>query len=717
MHIQLTCLCLLILTTFNCASQKLKYPKTPKVNQVDTYFGTEVRDEYRWLEDDTSAATAKWVEEQNKVTFAYLEQIPFRKSLKARLTEIYNYPKFSAPFRKGDYFFFYKNDGLQNQSVLYVQKGLDGTPEVLLDPNTFSQDGTSRLGSFAVSKDAKYAAYGISKGGSDWQTYFVMELATKKNLPDTLRWVKVSGIAWEGDGFYYSRYPEPSDKKELSAKNEFHQVYYHKVGTPQSQDELVYEDKAHPQRFHFAFTSEDEQFTFLSISDRGSGKEGNALFFKRRGEKSFKPIVSEITNFSYNVIDNIGDEFLISTNHDAPNEKIVRCSAKNPDIKNWKTIVPEKPEALQYATTGGGKLFALYMKDVATRVHVYSLNGTFEHEVDLPALGTASGFGGEPDDKFVFYTFTSFTFPPTIYRYDIATKQSTVFRKPELKFNPEDYETKQVFFESKDGTKVPMFLVHKKGIVKNGKNPTLMYGYGGFNVSLLPSFNPLNIALLEQGVIYAQVNLRGGNEYGEAWHKAGMKFNKQTVFDDFIAAAEYLIKENYTCSEKLAMRGGSNGGLLVGAVMCQRPELFKVALPAVGVMDMLRFQKFTIGWNWIAEYGSSEASKEEFENLYRYSPLHNLKEGVSYPATLITTADHDDRVVPAHSFKFAAALQEKHRGENPVLIRIAVKSGHGASSTEKAIEETTDVFAFLLYNLGVTPQFNHKPTAFAPVQK
>jgi prolyl oligopeptidase len=705
MRVQLTCLCLLILTTFNCASQKLKYPKTQKVNQVDNYFGTEVRDEYRWLEDDTSAATAKWVEEQNKVTFAYLEQIPFRKSLKVRLTEIYNYPKFSAPFRKGDYFFFYKNDGLQNQSVLYIQKGLDGTPEVLLDPNTFSQDGTSRLGAFAVSKDAKYAAYGISKGGSDWQTYFVMELATKKNLPDTLRWVKVSGIAWEGDGFYYSRYPEPSDKKELSAKNEFHQVYYHKVGTPQSQDELVYEDKAHPQRFHYAFTSEDEQFTFLSISDRGSGKEGNALFFKRRGEKSFKPIVSEITNFSYSVIDNIGDEFLISTNHDAPNEKIVRCSAKNPDIKNWKTIVPEKSEALQYATTGGGKLFVLYMKDVATRVHVYSLDGTFENEVELPSLGTASGFSGEPDDKFVFYTFTSFTFPPTIYRYDIQTKQSTVFRKPELKFNPEDYETKQVFFESKDGTKVPMFLVHKKGIERNGKNPTLMYGYGGFNVSLLPSFNPLKIALLEQGVIYAQVNLRGGNEYGEAWHKAGMKLNKQTVFDDFIAAAEYLIKENYTSSEKLAMQGGSNGGLLVGAVMCQRPELFKVALPAVGVMDMLRFQKFTIGWNWIAEYGSSEASKEEFENLYRYSPLHNLKEGVSYPATLITTADHDDRVVPAHSFKFAAALQEKHRGENPVLIRIAVKSGHGASSTEKAIEETTDVFAFLLHNLGVVPKF------------
>ncbi len=708
MRIQLIGLVLLILTTFNCASQKLKYPKTQKVNQVDNYFGTEVRDEYRWLEDDTSAATAKWVEEQNKVTFAYLEQIPFRKSLKARLTEIYNYPKFSAPFRKGDYFFFYKNDGLQNQSVLYVQKGLDGTPEVLLDPNTFSQDGTSRLGAFAVSKDAKYAAYGISKGGSDWQTYFVMELATKKHLPDTLNWVKVSGIAWEGDGFYYSRYPEPSDKKELSAKNEFHQVYYHKVGTPQSQDELVYEDKAHPQRFHYAFTSEDEQFTFLSISDRGSGKEGNALFFKRRGEKTFKPIVSEITDFSYSVIDNIGDEFLIITNHDAPNEKIVRCSAKNPDIKNWKTLVPEKSEALQYATTGGGKLFALYMKDVSTRVHVYSLDGTFEHEVQLPALGTASGFGGEPDDKFVFYTFTSFTFPPTIYRYEIETKQSTVFRKPELKFNPEDYETKQVFFESKDGTKVPMFLVHKKGIERNGKNPTLMYGYGGFNVSLLPSFNPLNIALLEQGVIYAQVNLRGGNEYGEAWHKAGMKFKKQTVFDDFIAAAEYLIKENYTCSEKLAMRGGSNGGLLVGAVMCQRPELFKVALPAVGVMDMLRFQKFTIGWNWIAEYGSSELSKEEFENLYRYSPLHNLKEGVSYPATLITTADHDDRVVPAHSFKFAAALQEKHRGENPVLIRIAVKSGHGASSTEKAIEETTDVFAFLLHNLGVVPKFTAK---------
>ncbi len=708
MHIQLTCLCLLMLMTFNCASQKLKYPKTPKVNQVDNYFGTEVRDEYRWLEDDTSAATAKWVEEQNKVTFAYLEQIPFRKSLKARLMELYNYPKFSAPFRKGDYFFFYKNDGLQNQSVLYIQKGLNGTPEVLLDPNTFSEDGTLRLSAFAVSKDAKYAAYGVSKSGSDWQTYFVMELATKKRLPDTLNWVKVSDIAWEGHGFYYSRYPEPGNKKELSAKNEFHQVYYHKVGTPQSQDELVYEDRAHPQRFHFAFTSEDEQFTFLSISDRGSGKEGNALFFKRRGEKTFKPIVSEITDFSYNVIDNIGDDFLIITNHEAPNEKIVRCSAKNPDMSHWKTVVPEKPEALQYATTGGGKLFALYMKDVTTRVYVHSLDGMFENEVELPALGTASGFSGEPDDKFVFYTFASFTFPPTIYRYDIETKQSTIFHKPELKFNPEDYETKQVFFESKDGTKVPMFLVHKKGIERNGKNPTLMYGYGGFNVSLLPSFNPLNIALLEQGVIYAQVNLRGGNEYGEAWHKAGMKFNKQNVFDDFIAAAEYLIKENYTSPEKLAMQGASNGGLLVGAVMCQRPELFKVALPAVGVMDMLRFQKFTIGWNWVAEYGSSESSKEEFENLYRYSPLHNLKEGVSYPATLITTADHDDRVVPAHSFKFAAALQEKHRGENPVLIRIAAKSGHSASSTEKAIEEATDVFAFLLYNLGVVPKFAAK---------
>lgn len=691
--------------SLNCSSPKLKYPKTEKVNQVDNYFGAEVRDDYRWLEDDTSAATAKWVEEQNKITFAYLEQIPFRAQLKARLTEIYNYPKYSAPFRKGDYFFFYKNDGLQNQSVLYVQKGLDGTPEVLLDPNTFSEDGTTRLSTFSVSKDAKYAVYGVSEGGSDWQTYFVMELETRRKLPDEIKWVKVSNVAWEGDGFYYSRYPEPSDKKELSAKNEFHQVYYHKIGAPQSQDALIYEDKTHPQRFHIAFTSEDERFTFLSVSDRGSGKDGNALFFKRRGEKNFTPIVAEIGDFSYNVIDNVGDDLLIVTNHDAPNEKIVRCSASAPDMKNWKTIVAEKPEALQYATTGGGKLFALYMKDVSSRVYVHSLDGAFENEVELPALGTASGFGGEPDDKFVFYVFTSFTIPPTIYRYDIETKRSTVFHKPELKFNPDDYETKQVFFPSKDGTKIPMFLVHKKGIERNGDNPTLMYGYGGFNVSLLPSFNPLNIALLEQGVIYAQVNLRGGNEYGEAWHKAGMRFNKQNVFDDFIAGAEYLIKEGYTRSEKLAMRGGSNGGLLVGAVMCQRPELFKVALPAVGVMDMLRFHKFTIGWNWIAEYGSSEASKEEFENLYRYSPLHNLKEGVSYPATLITTADHDDRVVPAHSFKFAAALQEKHRGENPVLIRVAVKSGHGASSTEKAIEETTDVFAFLLHNLGVKPTF------------
>jgi len=699
----------LFLISAIAGAQTLPYPQTAKTAQSDAYFGVNVADPYRWLEDDNSPETAKWVEEQNKVTFGYLEKIPYRQQVKARLEKIYNYPKYSQPFRKGENFFFYKNDGLQNQSVLYVQKGLEGKPEVLIDPNTFSADGTARLTTFALSKDGKYAGYGISRSGSDWQEYYVMEIAAKKTLADTLKWVKVSGIAWQGNGFYYSRYDAPEKGRELSASNDFHKVYYHKIGVPQAQDELIYEDRANPQRFHTVRTTEDERFAILYISDRGKGKDGNALYYREAasGAKAFQPIVATIGDHRFSVLNNVGEKLLIETNRNAPNSKVMLFDPKNPDEKNWQVIIPEKAEPLRGATTSGGKLFATYLKDVATRVYVHSLDGKLENEVALPGLGSAGGFGGEQDDKFVFYSFTSFTFPPTIYRYDIATKKSARFRAPEVDFKPADYETKQVFYASKDGAQVPMFVTYKKGLQLTGNNPTLLYAYGGFNASLTPSFNSLLIAFFEQGGVYALANIRGGSEYGEKWHEAGMRLNKQNVFDDFIAAAEYLITQKYTSSQKLAIQGGSNGGLLVGAVMNQRPELFKVAIPQVGVMDMLRFHKFTIGWNWIAEYGSSE-NEADFKNLHGYSPLHNIKEGVKYPATLITTADHDDRVVPAHSFKYAASIQEKHAGENPVLIRIQTRSGHGASSTAKRLEETADIFSFIFYNLGVTPKYQEQ---------
>jgi prolyl oligopeptidase len=686
------------------AQQQFQYPKTRKVDYVDVYHGTKVADPYRWLEDDNSAETKQWVEEQNKVTFGYLEKIPFRTKIKDRLTQLQNYPKYSSPSRRGEYFIFSKNDGLQNQSVLYIQKGLDGKPEVLIDPNKLSEDGTTRLGAFALSKDGKYAAYGISRGGSDWQEYHVMEVASRKTLSDTLKWVKVSGISWQGDGFYYSRYPEPEKGHELSTKNENHQVYFHKVGAAQSEDELVYQDPAHPQRFHGVRTTEDERFAILNISDRGTGKNGNALFYRdlKSGDKTFKPLIAEITNNIFTVVDNVGDKFLIETNKNAPNGRVILIDPKSPE-EGWKDVLPEKPEPLSGVNSAGGKLFATYLKDVADRVYVYSLDGKFENEVKLPGIGSAGGFGGQDDDKFVFYSFTSFNSPPTIYRYDIATKKTSIFRAPEIPgFKAEDYETKQVFYNSKDGTRVPMFLVYKKGLKLDGNNPTLLYAYGGFNITTAPGFSSMRIALLENGFVYASANIRGGGEYGEKWHEAGTKLKKQNVFDDFIAAGEWLIKNKYTSSEKLAIQGGSNGGLLVGAVLNQRPELFKVALPAVGVMDMLRFHKFTIGWNWIADYGSSD-NAEEFKALYAYSPLHNIKE-TKYPATLITTADHDDRVVPAHSFKYAATIQEKQRGPAPALIRIETKSGHGASSTAKQIEITADSYAFLFQNLGVTPK-------------
>lgn len=681
------------------ASAQMIYPTTRKVDHVDEYHGTKVTDAYRWLEDDRSAETGAWVKAQNEVTFAYLNKIPFKGKIFSDLEKAYNYPKYSAPRKKGEYFYFYKNDGLQNQSVLYRQKGLNGTPELVMDPNKLSADGTTRLTVFNLSKNGNYAVCGFSKGGSDWQEYQIMDMKTLQMLSDKIEWVKVSGASWQGDGFYYSRYPKP-EGSALAAKNENHQVFYHKVGTAQAADELVYEDKVNLQRFHGVYVSEDEQFAFLNLSDRGKGKDGNALFYRAKGQKEFTPIVSEITNFSYSVVDNVAGGFLINTNENAPNEKVMLYETAT---KKWKPFLPEKPEPLTGVGTAGGKLFALYSKDVTTRVYVYNMKGQLENEVPLPGLGSAGGFGGENDDKFVFYTYTSFNYPPTIFRYDIATKKSTVFREPEVSFKPTDYETKQVFYTSKDGTKVPMFITYKKGLKLDGTNPTVLYGYGGFNISLTPSFSPTRMPFLDQGGVYAQANLRGGSEYGEEWHKQGMKLKKQNVFDDFIAAAEFLIKEKYTSSARLALQGGSNGGLLVGAVINQRPDLCKVAFPAVGVMDMLRFHKFTIGWNWIADYGSSD-NAEEFKALYAYSPLHNIKTGVNYPATLVTTADHDDRVVPAHSFKYAAELQEKagKSSTNPLLIRVDVNSGHGASNTKKALETTADTYAFMFQNMGLT---------------
>ena len=693
---------------------RLTYPETKRGDVVDDYFGTKVPDPYRWLEDDNSAEVAAWVEAENKVTFGYLEKIPYRQQVKDRLTKLLNYPKYTSPTRRGEYFIFSKNDGLQNQNVYYIAKGLDGTPRLLLDPNKFSADGTSRLGAFSLSRTGKYVGYGISQGGSDWNDLHVLDVATKQPLTDHLQWIKASGVSWRGDeGFYYSRYPAPEKGKELTTKNEFQAVYYHKVGTPQSDDELVYEDKEHPQRFQGVGVTEDQRFAILSVSERGKGLKGNAVFFRdlSKAEKTFTPIVGEIGDDSYSVLDDVNGKFLIETNHGAPNGKVVLY---DPQAKTWKDILPERPEPLENSDTAGGKLFATYLKDVTTRAYVYSLDGKLENEITLPGLGsipqpapgTPRSFSGRNDDKFVFYTFTSFNYPPTIFEYDIASKKSFLFRNVNIPdFYPADYETKQVFYNSKDGTRVPMFIVHKKGIKLDGNNPTVLLGYGGFNITTAPTFSTLRIALLEQGVVYASANMRGGGEYGEKWHEAGTKLKKQNVFDDFIAAAEFLIKDKITSPAKLAIHGVSNGGLLVGAVSNQRPDLYKVVIQQAGVMDMLRFHKFTIGWNWIADYGSSEANEAEFKALYAYSPIHNINPGTKYPATLITTADHDDRVVPAHSFKYAAALQAAQAGDNPIIIRIDTKSGHGASSTTKQLEQTADLYSFIFYNLGVSPRW------------
>jgi len=698
--------CCFALSAVSSRAQGWDYPETRKGDQIDDYHGTKVADPYRWLEDDNSPETAKWVEAENKVTGGYLDKIPYRVEVKKRLEALYNYAKYTPPVRRGELLFFSKNDGLQNQSVVYAQKGLEGAPEVLIDPNKFSPDGTTRLGSFDVSRDGRYAAYGMQVGGSDWQELHVLDVATKKDLSDDLKWIKFGGAGWAGKGFFYSRFDEPEKGHELSTKNEFQKVYFHKLGEPQSADELVYQDQANPQRFHFVGTTDDERFAILVVSDRGKGKRGNALYFRdlSKGEKTFTPIVSEITDDTYDVIDNDGDKLLISTDHGAPNHKVVTFDTANPKAP-WGEVVPEKPESLESVTSLGGKLFATYLKDVASHVYVYNFTGQLENEIALPGAGTTAGFLGGRTDQNAFFLYSSFNYPSTIFRYELATKKTTVFKAPEIPgFHPEDYETKEVFYNSKDGTRIPMFLVYRKGLKLDGANPTLLYAYGGFNIALAPNFSPLRLALLEQGFVYASANLRGGGEYGEKWHEAGTKLKKQNVFDDFIAAAEWLMANKYTSPEHLAINGGSNGGLLVGAVMNQRPDLFRVAVPQVGVMDMLRFQKFTIGWNWAADYGSSD-NADEFKAIYAYSPLHNIKPGAKYPATLITTADHDDRVVPAHSFKYAATLQAEASKANPVLIRIETMSAHGASNTSKAIALTADMYSFIFWNLGLTPKY------------
>jgi len=707
MHKKISVLIVLILLIFLPTCQKqgereaqaqLTYPVTRKVDQVDDYFGTKVEDPYLWLEDEQSEDVENWVEEQNKVTCSYLENIPFREKLRQRITEVYNYPRYSSPFRAGECYFFYKNDGLQNQSVIYIQKGLDGEPEVFIDPNQLSEDGTIRINLVGFSHDDRYVTYSQSEAGSDWRELQVMEVESKKELSDRIQWVKFSGASWHSDGFYYSGYDKPERGQELTAKNKFQKVFYHKLGDPQEKDTLVYEDKDHPFRYKWANVTEDEKYMFINISE---GTHGNEMYYKNLTAEGmeFQPLIQGFEYDSY-VIDNVGDKFLVYTNMDASNYKVVLMDPQNPGKENWKTIIPEKSDVLRGANAVGGQLFCQYLKDAITRIYQHDLEGKLVKEIELPPLGSASGFYGKRDEKILFYTFTSFTFPSTIYKYDLTTGKTEVFHESEVKFDPEDFVAKQVFYTSKDGTRVPLFIVHKKGLELNGDNPAYLYGYGGFNISMTPYFSPTNIVLLENGYIYANACLRGGGEYGEEWHRAGMLFNKQNVFDDFIAAAEYLIKEKYTSKDKLAIAGASNGGLLVGACMTQRPDLYKVALPAVGVMDMLRYDKFTVGWGWSVEYGSSD-KEEHFKNLYSYSPLHNLQEGVSYPATLVATADHDDRVVPGHSFKFIATLQEKHKGKNPVLIRIETRSGHGASSTTKRIEEIADKYAFMFYNMGV----------------
>ncbi len=699
---------LLALTFLGCKTEETKkekiivnYTKTNKVDTIDNYFGVDVKDPYRWLEDDRSAETEAWVKDVNEVTYGYLDKIPFREELKERLSSLWNYEKMSAPFKEGDYTYYYKNDGLQNQYVIYRYKTDEdpSTAKVFLDPNTFKEDGTISLGNMSFSDNGKIAAYSISEGGSDWRKVLVMNTETREIVEDTLLDVKFTGLSWKAnDGFYYSSYDKPKGS-ELSAKTDQHKLYYHKLGTSQKEDELVFGGiPSEKHRYVGGNVSEDNNY--LQITAQVS-TSGNKLFLKDLTEpgSKFVTILDHTDTDSY-IIDNIGTKLFIVTNMDAPNKKIVTVDASNPAPENWIDLIPETENVLS-PSTAGGYFFAEYMVDAVSKVMQYDYNGTLIRDVELPGVGSVGGFSAKKEEKETYYTFTNYVTSGSIYKYNIAEGTSEVYRTSKIDFDSENYESNQVFYTSKDGTKVPMIITHKKGIELDGKNPTILYGYGGFNISLTPSFSIANAVWMEQGGVYAVPNLRGGGEYGKKWHNAGTKMQKQNVFDDFIAAAEYLIENKYTSSDYLAIRGGSNGGLLVGATMTQRPDLMKVALPAVGVLDMLRYHTFTSGAGWAYDYGTSEDSKEMFEYMKAYSPVHNVKAGVEYPATLITTGDHDDRVVPAHSFKFAAELQEKQTGTNPVLIRIETDAGHGAGTpVTKTIEQYADIFGFTLYNMG-----------------
>jgi prolyl oligopeptidase len=678
----------------------LSYPNTKKTDSVDNYFGTKVPDPYRWLEDDKSAETGEWVKAQNKVTFDYLATIPFRDKIKNRLTQIWNFEKRTSPFKKGKKYFFYKNDGIQNQSVLYVQEGLSGTPKMLLDPNALAADGTVSLGGLSISKDGKYLGYSINRAGSDWSEIYVMEIESGKKLADEIKWVKFSDIAWKDDGFFYSAYDAPKGGSELSNKNEYHKVFYHKLGDSQSKDALIFEDKSNPLRNFSAGITEDKNILILYGSESTSGTS-LAVKDLRKPNAPFVWLVKNFEN-NYGVVHSEGNKLFVITDKGAPKYQLLEIDITGkPDYENWKKIIPESSDLLESVSLCNGKLVAKYLKDVTTRLYVYSMDGKKENEIQLPGICKVDAFDSDKDDSLAFFSYNTFTAPASIYKYNIVSNKMEIWFKPTIDFKSDDYETKQVFYASKDGTKIPMFITHKKGIKLDGTNPCFLFGYGGFNSYYSPEFRIDRAVFLENGGIYAIPGLRGGGDYGEDWHKAGTKCQKQNVFDDFIAAAEYLVKEKYTSHEKLAIHGRSNGGLLVGAVMTQRPDIAKVAIPTVGVLDMLRYHKFTIGWAWATDYGTSE-NKEEFDCLIKYSPLHNVKE-VEYLATLVTTGDHDDRVVPAHSFKFIATLQEKQKGTNPVLVRIDTNAGHGAGKpTTKQIEEYSDIWSFVFYNLGIS---------------
>lgn len=694
----------LLLLSAGCAHHPspVNYPTTRQTDQTDNYHGTVVPDPYRWLEDDNSPETKEWTAQQNEVTFRYLRSIPEREPIKQRLTQLWNYERYGVPSRKGQRYFISRNNGLQNQSVLYSMEALEAEPQLLLDPNTLSSDGTVALASTSISHDGNLLAYALAASGSDWNEWKVRDARTGKDLPDHLKWVKFSGAAWSKDnrGFYYSRYAEPKPGETLKGVNYFQKLYYHRLGTAQTEDRLVYE---RPDQKEWGFggsVTDDGRYLIINVW-QGTDRRNRVFYLDLSAPDS--KVVELLNDFdaSYSFIENDGNVFWFLTDLDAPRGRLIAIDITRPQKDRWTEVLPQKTETLQSVNVLNHQFVCSYLKDAQSEIKVFSLQGSPIRTVDLPGIGSASGFAGERGDTETFYSFTSFTVPGAIYRYDLTTGKSSVFRQPKVDFDPADYETKQVFYQSKDGTRVPMFITHKRGLRLNGQNPTYLYGYGGFNISLTPSFSVSLLAWMERGGVYAMPNLRGGGEYGEEWHHAGTKLTKQNVFDDFIAAAEWLIANGYTSSKKLAIAGGSNGGLLVGACMTQRPDLFAAALPAVGVMDMLRFQKFTIGWAWTSDYGSSD-NAEEFRALYAYSPYHRLQPGTRYPSTLITTADHDDRVVPAHSFKFAARLQECHRGKNPVLIRIEMKAGHGAGKpTTKLIEESADKWAFLVQELGM----------------